>query len=164
MVVALVALFVALGGTGYAAGTALLTSKPEIIKIVKSVAPSLKVGGLTPLKSGQSESGTFSGSASASGDWLAVTVDYPHPLKTQIPDNHVIEVTSASGTHCAGAGHADPGYFCFYNTISAGVSPLDDVYSGANETDVNGKLGLIAYWQATGTHPYVGGTWTVTAP
>jgi len=167
MVVASLALFVALGRTSYAAGNAILSSpsKAQIIKIVNGVAPSLKVGGLATLKSGQSESGMFSGGGGdLTGDWIGVSIDYPRPLAAPIADNHIIDVSGSSATYCPGKGHAAPGYLCFYNEIESSVDPGNDFYS--TDGEVLGKRGIVAYWQvhADSPHPYIGGSWTVTAP
>lgn len=164
LVISLVALFVALGGTGYAATTAMLSSptKAQIISIVKSVAPTLNVKGLTTLRSGKSESGLFTGGGSASG-WIGLSIMYPHPLANAISDNNVIE-TGSTTAHCAGPGHADPGYLCLYNYDNSGIN-ISDVYSndGYNFPVGEGKLGVDLYW-ITYVSSYVGGSWTVTAP
>jgi hypothetical protein len=147
-VVAMVALFVALGGTSYAA-TKLVASKAS--------TP-------TTLASGKSESGNFgNGGGDASGDWIGVGITYPRALKAAIISSHVIEVTGTSASHCPGAGHAAKGYLCIYNSIASGVDPLTDIY--AKTSDNLGKVGVVLYWSVSSDNasPYVGGSWTVTA-
>src|SRR3974377_1059349 len=95
LVVALIALFVALGGTGYAARSAILSSptKAQIIKIVKEVAPKLKVAGLAPLPSGKTEWGLFTGGGSNAG-WIGLSITYPRPLAAPISDSNIVETAS----------------------------------------------------------------------
>ena len=168
MAVAVIALFVALGGTGYAAGNAILSSpsKAQIIKIVKGVAPTLNVAGLAPLPSGKSESGLFGGGgADTSKDWIGVAINYPRPLAAAITDAHIIDVRGGSDTHCAGAGKADPGYLCLYNEdtdATTGTNFYSD--EGTLFPAAQGKFGVVLYWVVGGTGGYVGGSWTVTAP
>ena len=164
MVVALIALFVALGGTGYAARNAILSSpsKAQIIKIVRGVAPSLKVGGLATLPSGHSESGVFGGAGSVSSYYIGVSITYPRPLAAPIADKHIIDVHGTSATHCPGAGRAAPGYLCFYNTIESSVNTNSDFYT--TDSEGMGKLGVVAYWDTNADSAYIGGSWTVTAP
>ena len=173
MVVALLALFVALGGTGYAARGAILSSpsKVQIIKIVKGVAPTLSVksaASATPLPSGKSESGLFAGAEGASGVWLGLTVVYPRPLKTPIADANIIDVRAPASTapHCPGPGKADRGYLCLYDTdySNAGGSGEFQSDDGSYFPKSYGKFGVELYWVTSGPDAYVGGSWTVTAP
>ena len=173
MVVALIALFVALGGTGYAARNAVLSSptKAQIIKIVKGVAPTLSVksaAGATTLPSKKTESGLFAGGSSYNGNgWIGLTIMYPRPLAAAIANDHIIDVQSpsTSATHCSGVGHADPGYLCLYNQDVQNVGSTDFHSSDGDDFPVSmGKFGVNLYWQATAAAAYVGGSWTVTAP
>jgi hypothetical protein len=173
MVVALIALFVALGGTGYAAGNAVFSppSKAVIIRIVKSVAPKLNVkgaAGLTPLPSGRSESGVFAAATSDTGTSdMGTAITYARPLSAPIADSHIIDVQGSLETtaSCSGPGHAAPGYLCLYdydheNTGVTSFHSDDASYFPASV----GKYGVTLYWTATsGSWPYVGGSWTVTA-
>ena len=168
MVVALIALFVALGGTGYAARNVILSSpsKAQIIKIVKGVAPKLSVksaAGLSTLPSGKSESGMFSGSQNSG--WIGLAINYPRPLPAAINDANIIDVAGTSATHCPGAGKADPGYLCLYDNDQSGLTGTTAFYSsdGYIFPASQGKLGVVLYWVVTGAG-YVGGSWTVTAP
>ena len=174
MVVALIALFVALGGTGYAARDAILSTptKAQIIKIVKRVAPTLDVKGataLTPLPSGKSESGLFAaGSSPSTSGNLGLSITYPRPLAGPIADSNIIDVQGKGSTapHCSGPGHADPGYLCLYDYD---VSSVDATAFYSNDGEIFpvslGKYGVDLYWEVTDSgFPYVGGSWTVTAP
>jgi len=160
MVVSLIALFVALGGTGYAARNAILSSpaKAQIVKIVNNTVTK-------PLPSGHSESGNFGGGGGdTTDDWIGLSITYPRPLAHPISDKHIVDVSGSSAPHCAGKGHAAPGYLCFYDSIQSGVDPGTDFYS--TDSDALGKLGVVGYWKVNsdGAHPYIGGSWTVTAP
>lgn len=170
MVVASIALFIALGGTGYAARNLVLSSpsKAQIIKIVKGVAPTLKVGGLATLQSGKTETGLFTGGGSYnSGGWIGLTITYPRPLPAPIKDSHIVDVQypANSAPHCPGAGHAAPGYLCLYDVDVSSVGSTDFYSSdGDNFPASMGKLGVMLYWETTGAGAYVGGSWAVTAP
>lgn len=175
MVVALIALFVALGGTGYAAGNAVFStpSKVKIIKIIKAVAPTLNVkgaAGLTTLPSGQSESGLFAAGTTDSGSAnMGTTITYPRPLAAPVTNAHIIDVqgNGQTASHCSGPGHADPGYLCLYD-YDVSNTGLTAFYSdgGTYFPASLGKYGVVLYWTSGGSSgfPYVGGSWTVTAP
>lgn len=119
----------------------------------------------TSLASGESVSGVFSAggaNSSGAGGYLGVGINYPRPLAAPLPDSNIVDVQSGtSAPHCPGIGQADPGYLCLYDTISSGVDPA---YMYSTETDVNGRIGAVVYWPVTGASPYVGGTFTLTAP
>ncbi|HUZ14722.1 MAG TPA: hypothetical protein VMU72_00915 [Gaiellaceae bacterium] len=173
MVVALIALFVALGGTGYAARNIILSSpsKAQIIKIVKGVAPTLSVksaAAATRLPSGKTETGLFTGGGSYNTHgWIGLTIMYPRPLAAPIRDSHIIDVQSPanSATHCSGAGHAARGYLCLYNVDVQDVgAPYFYSSDGDNFPASMGKYGVMLYWETTADDAYVGGSWAVTAP
>ena len=159
LVISLIALFVALGGTGYAAGTAMLSgpSKVQIIKIVKGVAPTLSVksaAGLSTLPSGQSESGMFATAGNGEGN-IGLTINYPRPLSAAIADAHIIDVRGVSDTHCAGAGKADPGYLCLYNEDTDATTGTNFYSNDGNIFPVGqGKLGVVLYWSVGGNGGY----------
>ncbi len=172
LVISLIALFVSLGGPGYAAGKSMFStpSKAAIIKIVKGVAPTLSVKsatGISTLPSGKSESGMFAGGGAGAGGWVGLTITYPRPLSAPIADAHIIDVQAPDSavTHCAGIGHADPGYLCLYNGDIAGVG-LHQFQSDDNTyfPKSYGKFGAELYWETGDVDVYVGGAWTVTAP
>ena len=170
LVISLIALFVALGGTGYAAsnGAFRSPSKAQIIKIVKGVAPTLSVksaAGLSTLPSGHTESGMFATAGDGFGN-IGLTIDYPRPLSAAIADANIIDVHGGGATHCPGAGQADPGYLCLYNNNYDGLTGDTSFYSndpGLFPAD-QGKLGVVLYWAVHNGGGYVGGSWTVAAP
>ncbi len=209
-IIAFVALFIALGGTGYAAfslpknsvGTkqlkngAVTTTKIKNRAVTASkintsglIVPNAlnansagsatnatnatnanhatSADGLTPLPSGQSESGLFAtsdGDSSGSG-YIGLTIDYPRPLATPIADANIIDVTGASATHCPGPGQANPGYLCLYDKDTAGTTGTVFYSNDGSIFPVSaGKLGVVLYWNVGAGDAYVGGEWTVTAP
>jgi hypothetical protein len=118
----------------------------------------------TPLASGESLSGAFSaadGNSTGSGGYLGVGITWARRLAAPIADANIVDVRGTSGPNCPGIGQAAPGYLCLYNTIANGVDPA---YMYSEENYVNGKVGVVVYWPVTGDTPYVGGTYTVTAP
>jgi hypothetical protein len=152
LVISLAALFVALGGTGYAAG--------------RLSAHSTRNGGTLP--SGHSESGIFgTGDGSAVDDtgYIGLSINYPQPLAKPIADAHIIDVHGKSGPHCPGAGRAARGYLCLYNEdYSALINSVFYSNDGKEFPASGGKLGVLLYWSVDAGSAYVGGEWTVTAP
>jgi hypothetical protein len=121
---------------------------------------------LGTLPAGQSESGLYAAGGDASGGYLAVAINFTIPLSQGIAQNHVYDVSyeGASG-HCPGAGHAAPGWLCLYGQVGDyQVEWVDDAYTSPAYNLGSPDPGVIIYWDTTGTEPYVGGSWTVTAP
>jgi hypothetical protein len=172
MLVALAALFLGLGGTGYAASRIVGNDNASDTTLIHHLAPSLSVkhaktaDGLTLLQSGHSESGTFAAGGSATDGYVGVAITYPRPLKAAIPASHVIEVLGGTAAHCPGLGHAAPGYLCLYNRVENDTaSPPADIYSDdSNDLQTSPSVGVLVYWVPNGSSPYVGGEYTVTAP
>src|SRR4051794_11605828 len=173
LVVSMLALALALGGSAVAATTADDTRADT--KLIKKLAPTLSVrhaqtsDGLTPLPSGESESGIFSAAAdngTANGNYLGYGLNYPRPLAAAIKDSHILDNQGPPFTrqNCPGLGLAAPGYLCIYTTVHHNVFPA---FGYSNDSDVlqqKPSLGVILYWQEDGTDAYAGGEWTVTAP
>jgi hypothetical protein len=100
------------------------------------------------------------GNSSGAGGWVGAGITYPRPLATPIQDSHVIGVEGGPVTHCAGPGHADPGYLCLYDEVHSGVGTGYGYSTGFSSPSV----GVVLYWPVTGNAPYSGGEYTVTAP
>jgi hypothetical protein len=187
--ISLVALFVALGGTGYAAfavppnsvgsaqlqNGAVITSKiangavtPAKLLPGLTVSHATSADGLTALRSGQSESGTFAaGGGSSTGGYFGFGITFARPLAQPISDqlsgaNHIIDtMANPDPTHCPGAGHAAPGYLCLYFHYHNGVGT---VYGYDQESPYGTpSVGAGIYAPITGNGSYVDGVWTVTA-
>ena len=179
MVIALIALFVALGGTSYAAITSLPANSVgttqlkngavSTAKLKSSVLKGyLKYGGTLP--SGKTETGVwgYSNNSGGGGGSGRAYASFPIPLSAGLPDAaHTIYVSGASATHCSAAGHAGPGYLCVYqgyndnaNTPNAGN--IFNPETGPSGTSVRGWA---IYLSASGAGSWtIGGSYAVTAP
>ena len=124
---------------------------------------------LTPLPSGQSESGTFAAAGgTSSGGYFGFGITFTRPLSTQLSDqlsasNHIIDTTAhPDPAHCPGAGQAAPGYLCLYFHYHAGVGTVYGYDQEAPYPAAAVGVGLYAPISASGS--FVDGVWTVTAP
>jgi len=125
---------------------------------------------LTPLQSGESESGVFAvgGPESSAGDIHISPVSFAIPLSHSVDANHVVAVGGASAAHCPAQGQADPGYLCVYSGgHSAELNALisDDIRDPAqvpnSGADKHGFF-LKATANAATNFAGVAGTWTYT--
>ena len=176
LVISLVALFVALGGTSYAAITRLPANSVGTKQIknsavtaaklnAKALAQYLKYGGTLP--SGKTEVGAWGfGSDSTEADPL---FSFPVPLAAAIAFGHAIFVSGASATHCSGVGHADPGYLCVYddgfhaNANAPASSNIFDPEAGQDQAASAKGWGITLF--ATGAGDWsIYGSYAVTAP
>jgi hypothetical protein len=182
MVVALAALFVALGGTGYAAGKAILAHKDAKAdtKLVKQLAPSLSVkhaasadsatnatSALSPgtLASGKTEiGGEAEGVATAGGQSFASdTASFPFPLASA-PTAHFVSSPTAACPGSAANPSAQPGNLCVYFAGGSNVSAVT-IYKDAGAGTGADRMGFSAVPTSTASGAgYVYGTWAVTAP
>jgi hypothetical protein len=172
MVVASAALVVALGGSASAAvlinGHSIKANTVTGVQVkestLKTVPSAASASSLAPLPSGHSMTGMFgTGAGDTTSGYLGDSITYARPLHKPIPDGHIIDVQGSSAPHCPGIGHAARGYLCLYNgdynAVGTGFGYSTDSFVWAG-----GKsYGVVLYWVITGTEPYVGGTWTVTA-
>jgi hypothetical protein len=119
---------------------------------------------LTRLPSGKSESGMFAAGGAndtSTSGYIGDGITYRIPLAHPIADSHVIGVQGVGPvTHCAGPGHADPGYLCLYNDVGNHVDPGYAYSQGYGSP----SFGVVAFWHVNGTNAYAGGVYTVTAP
>jgi len=179
LVVSLIALFVALGGTSYAAvtslpansvGTAQLKNGAVTAPKIASSAlrPYVRYGGTLP--SGKTEVGEwgFGTKADATAGTEARPVfTFPVPLASAVASGHAIYVPGASATHCPGAGHADAGYLCVYQKQLSGATAPTSVAIGNPETATAGAStrGWTILLAASGLGSwYVFGSYAVTGP
>lgn len=126
------------------------------------------------LPSGQTESGEWGAGGDAAGGYpnagagARAFPQYPVPLGFAIDGTHAIYVSGATATHCPGAGQADPGYLCVYQTtIQSGNTPNSSTIFNpdAGGSSGAGKYGFSIFLSAfTGGVWYVGGVYSVTAP
>jgi hypothetical protein len=172
LVISLIALFVALGGTSYAAittlpansvGTTQLKNRAVTAAKLNASALSdyLKYGGALP--SGMTEVGDWgSGASYGGGSWPVVS--FAVPLATGLDGDHTIYVTGASATHCPDAGRAARGYLCVYQDVNYNAfTPEDtDIFNPESQlrppgTGTNGFSIIVgppntAGWSISGTY------------
>jgi len=183
LVISLIALFVALGGTSYAAITlpknsvgtkqiknnAVTASKikngtvPNATKLGGVAAASYTAGAVLP--SGQTMTGSWGDyEAPNNGSEFFSVTSFPHPLPAALDGAHVIYVSGSSATHCSGPGQADAGYLCVYQLAAQNASPgigVQKITAGPGAS-VNGFV-VVVTPSAAGSS-YLTGTWAVTAP
>ena len=191
LVISLIALFVALGGTTYAAtslpsnsvGTKQLKKNAVTGPKIKNnavTAAKLNTKGVTvpnatalgghgaaffapaTLPSGQSESGVWvAGGGSSSGGFLGNGVAFPTPLAAPLDASHVEYRASGTDANCAGVGHAAPGYLCVYASFGQHVTAAIFDHTGLGGSD---PYGFFLGLTVTGQPALAYGSWTVTAP
>ncbi|MCW2796185.1 hypothetical protein [Nocardioides sp.] len=125
-----------------------------------------KANALTPLKSGQTQSGAFSAAAgdTASG-YLGFGITYPRALSTAIADDKIIDTYSdPHPAKCPGAGHAARGYLCLYFDYHNSVDYTYGYSTDAPYNALSKSVGVGLYAVVNGATPYIDGIWTVTAP
>jgi hypothetical protein len=183
LAISLIALFVALGGTSYAAMTLPANSvgtkqlKNGAVTSAKLNSAVLKdyvqVGGTLPkgkTEIGEWGFGTVAANAQSSGSNSRPVFSFPIPLASTLDSNHVIYVTGSSATHCSGAGHADPGYLCVYQKNIETANPPDSTAIFNPELPSGSNTGAAKYgWgiylnTTTAGEWFVQGTYAVTAP
>jgi hypothetical protein len=124
---------------------------------------------LSPLPSGQTETGTYAvgGPSYTAGSTFIDAVTFQIPLASALDSSHVVYVTGASATHCPGAGQAESGYLCAYetthNSIDTTSLTLVDPTSSSAAAGAS-KNGFFVAVSSVGTNPFVyaWGTWAVT--
>ena len=189
LVVSLIALFVALGGTSYAAVTSVPANSVGTAQLKNGAvtAPKIATGAVTAAKIASNAlpgylryGGTLPSHRTEVGDWgFGTTADatagttarpvfsFPVPLANAIAGGHAIYVTGASATHCPGAGKADAGYLCVYQKQLLGANTPASADIGNPETATAGAStrGWTILLTASGLGSwYVFGSYAVTAP
>jgi hypothetical protein len=189
-VISLIALFVALGGTTYAAtslprnsvGTKQLKTSAVTTKKIKNgavtaakidsaglTAPNAAaLGGHVPsffapatLPSGQSESGVWIATGTLTSGFGGDGVAYPVPLAAALDAAHADFVGHGTDAHCAGAGQAAAGYLCVYAKTLKHMSVSAYDDAGLQGSDA---YGFFVGGVVTANPGLAYGSWTVTAP
>jgi hypothetical protein len=122
---------------------------------------------LSPLPSGQSESGDYgiyTPNTKTSG-FLNISVGFPIPLGAPLPEANT-EYTTTTTPHCSGPGHAERGFLCVYSGNRGRVSTPPVILYFETGTSVSGagRFGFDMQWTVTGEEAFDVGTYTVTAP
>ncbi len=102
-----------------------------------SLAAVPKANGLTPLKSGQTQSGAFSAAAgNSNAGYLGFAINFPRVLNTFIANDHIVDtVANPDPANCPGAGQAAPGYLCLYSNAR---NNIDYIYGYSEGTPYGG--------------------------
>jgi hypothetical protein len=187
--VALLALFVALGGTSIAASNALLpnnsvgtkqlrngaVTKTKInAKTLKALKGNRGLQGAkgdkgadftiaTTLQPGQTEVGVYSAWGQDATGEISDTVNFRVPLPADLPTGHQVFVPqgTTSATHCPGIGHANSGYLCIYEDDHVGATEVG-AFDPSNGHDDISKLGFgVNFVFATASGGWSYGSWAV---
>jgi len=174
LVISVIALFVALGGTSYAAITSLPANSVGTKQLKNGAVTATKLAYGQTLPSAKTEVGDwgFGGFADAAlGGGLAdPTFSFAVPLANGLDSGHVIYVAGGSATHCAGVGHADPGYLCVYqaNSFNTQTPSNGSIFNPEQTNAPSGSgangFGITVTTSAASTFWQVSGTYAVTAP
>lgn len=187
LVVALIALFVALGGTSHAAihlpknsvGAKQLKANAVVTKKIRDgavTAKKINTSGLSvptadspgELPSGKTLTGVFGIEiqAPAAGNW-ANTYSFEFPLAESVHASYLAPGAPPSA-NCPGSftdPQAAPGYLCLYARTVAninGVYPFDPTTAGSG---IAGRYGFgVTFHAAAAGMAYIRGNWAVTAP
>ncbi len=182
LIISVVALLVALGGTAYAGilipknsvGTKQLKNGAVTAKkIKKGTVPNANDLGRVPasryqqttLRPGRTETGTF-GAAGTSGvnayAFTGITFDPPLAAAIPLANGVFLYQGSTSTTGCPGVGRADPGFLCLYESdgYKDTFQGFGDPQSTSSGIRANGTVPL---WNFSGPG-WSRGSWAVTAP
>lgn len=182
LIISLLALFVALGGTSYAAISSVPANSVGTAQLKNGAVTSAKLNAAVLLRFVQ-DGGTLPSGATEVGDWGFGTrsdggltagsnaqpvASYAVPLAKAPDHNHTIYVSGSSAPHCPGAGHADRGYLCLYQGTLVNAYPPDnsEVFNPEVNKNGPGRFGFGIYLAALDTTDLwqVTGTYAVTAP
>jgi hypothetical protein len=183
LVISLIALFVALGGTSYAAITTLPANSVGTKQLKTAAVTGTKLSPAviryflhagSTLPSGKTEVGDWGGGnfqgADGGGGSSQASVTFPLPLTSAIGPSHVVIVSGASAAHCAGVGQAAAGYLCVYveGNIGATIPVTSSVYNPESNdfSQGSGRYGFGIYLAVAVPNAdwLISGTYAVTAP
>ncbi|WP_183098307.1 hypothetical protein [Nocardioides pelophilus] len=164
MAVAILALVVATGGTGYAAarfGNDSAASKQGIASAQLAGAAAQPV-----LRSGKTMVGYYAaGGSDGTTGYIGEGITFPAKLPAGFNNNHVQYLAQGDPftTRCPGPGSAKRGWMCFYEGQSSGVD-LCCIYDQSYNSPAVANYGVRIYWSVNGSSSYADGQWVVRAP
>lgn len=151
MVVATIALFAAVGGLGYAAGSK-KPSKPSTLQSGKTLKGVYRV---EAFESGVSQ-----------GQFADTSITYQLPLK-QAPTLNFLKETDLPTTACPGTFEkpkAKPGNLCVYEEDRTAVDSVDNLFAFGDGRDKLGFTVEVGSAASQGGLFQSNGSWAVTAP
>jgi hypothetical protein len=170
MAVALIALLVALSGTGYAAMRLGHNSVGSAqIKDSSIRAVDLDKAAVAPqpvLKPGQTMVGYFTaGGSDGTSGYIGEGITFPNKLPANFNRNHVryLEDGDPFTGRCPGPGTAKRGWMCFYEGQSNNAT-VCCIYDQAYNSFATALYGTRIYWDVVGATSYADGQWVVRAP
>jgi hypothetical protein len=170
MAVALLALVVGLGGTGYAAvqlGHNSVGSAQIMDSSVKAVDLAGSARAPQPvLRSGQTMRGYFAaGGSDGTSGYIGEGITFPNKLPGSFIHTHVryLEAGDPYTTRCPGPGRAQRGWMCFYEGQSNNTT-VCCIYDQGYNYPATSPYGTRVYWYVDGSDSYADGQWVVRAP
>jgi hypothetical protein len=175
LVVSLIALFVALGGTSYAAINSLPANSVGTRQLKNGAVTALKLAYGQTLPSGKTETGewaygNYSGTSDQGGSGGWAYASFLIPLASALDGGHTIFVSGISDAHCPGVDQAEPGYLCVYagDLYNANTPNYYNIFNPESPAAPagTGTHGWAMYLSASGPGLpwFAGGTYAVTAP
>ena len=111
------------------------------------------------LKSGTVVSGVYAAYGTGPGGYIGGAVQYPIQPATAISGSNIHYASGSPTEACPGVGDAAAGHVCMYPS-ELGSATFAFTYQAAT----SGKTGFFYYANATGSGPFMTGTWTMRAP
>jgi hypothetical protein len=192
--IAMLALFLVLGGSSYAAATAIngKSIKPNSIpknRLTKTAIRQLKgnrgaqgaqgaqgARGATGLQgpAGPFPTGNLPGGVTLRGDWMNLCdnneptcwsdISFGYQMAAPLAAQYVI---GTAPPNCPGAGQAAAGHLCVYETQAGDLNEGGStIFDEGFNSDVSGRWGALIRVQGdgAGAYYYGGGTWAATSP
>jgi len=171
--VAYLALFLALGGTSFAASRLPADSVGPEQMIPGAAADDVfkQPGNLPELGSGKTLRGNYSAGGAGTGgsdDYATDSISFVFTLKSA-PTPHYVKYGQSPPAQCPGtlaSPQAQPGHLCVYEsepTANAQTQSIGDPVSG-NVAQANRYGAIVNVWGADQSLFAVSGTWAVTSP
>lgn len=151
-VIAMLALVVALGGTGVAAAQLSRTAQRAVAQ--------------PTLSSGATMVGYFAGGGSdGTTGYFGEGITFPKRLPSTFNQSHVqyIALTDSTTTKCPGPNRAARGWMCFYEGQNNNAS-ICCIYNQNYGDYAVAPYGARIYWNVNGSGSYADGQWVVRAP